>query len=103
MKAVKVEYTVKPEYVEENKKNILKVMNALKANPIEGMLYSSYTDADNPNTFIHINFAKDAETMAKLSNMKEFAEFRTALKNSQPLSPPKQTKLNLVGAAFELK
>lgn len=103
MKAVKVQYTVIPEYVEENKRNIQKVMDVLKAKPIEGMQYASYTDDENPNTFIHINMARDAETMSKLNDVKEFAEFRMALKASQPLSPPKQTTLNLVAAGFELR
>jgi len=103
MKAVKVQYTVKPEYVEENKQNIQKVMNALKANPIEGMQYSSYTDKENPNTFIHINMASDDETMAKLQQVQEFNDFRTALKASEPLSPPEHTDLDLVGAGFNLK
>ncbi len=102
MKAVKVQYTVKPEFVQENKNNIQKVMLALNANPIVGMQYSSYTDDENPNTFIHINMAKDEETMAKLNDVKEFTEFRMALKASQPVSPPKQTKLNFVGGVFNL-
>ena len=67
------------------------------------MQYSTYTDNENPNTFIHINMSKDAETMSKLSKLKEFTEFRTALKASQPLAPPKQTSLDLVGAGFDLK
>lgn len=102
MKAVKVQYTVKPEYIEENKKNIQRVMDALKANPIAGMLYSSYTDAENPNTFIHINMAQDADTMAKLHDVPEFTAFRMALKASEPLVQPKQTALQFVGAGFEL-
>ena len=102
MKAVKVQYTVKTEYVDENKKNIKKVMDVLNANPIKGMQYSSYTDDENPNTFIHINMAKDDETMSKLNDIKEFADFRMALKASQPVSPPKQTTLILVAAGFNL-
>ncbi len=102
MKAVKVKYTVQEDYVEENKKNIQKVMDALRANPIEGMLYSSYTDHENPNTFIHINIAKDSETMAKLNNVPEFTAFRTALKASNPISPPKQTSLDNVASAFDI-
>lgn len=102
MQAVKVQYTVKSGYVEENKQNIRKVMEALKVSPIEGMQYASFTDKENPNTFIHINMARDGETMAKLNDVKAFTEFRMALKASQPLSPPKQTKLDLVGAGFDL-
>lgn len=102
MKAVKVQYTVKSEFVEQNKANIQKVMDALKANPIEGMLYSSYTLEDDGQTFVHINIAKDEETVSKLIEMEEFDQFRQALKESEPVSPPQQTKLNLVGAGFEL-
>lgn len=102
MKAVKVQYTVQPEYAEQNKKNVQRVMDALQANPIAGMQYSTYTDGDDPNTFIHINMAKNDETMAKLQEIQEFNDFRTALKASGPVSPPKQTKLNLVAAGFNL-
>ncbi len=102
MKAVKVQYTVQPEYAEENKKNIQKVMEAIKANPIPGMQYSSYTDKDDPNTFIHINMAKDDETMSKLNEVEEFTAFRMALKASKPVSPPKQTTLNLVASGFNI-
>ncbi len=102
MKAVKVQYTVQPEYVEQNKANIQRVMEALRANPIEGMHYSSYTDSEQPNTFIHINMARDEATMSKLNGVQAFIDFRMALKASQPLSPPKPTKLELVAAGFEL-
>ena len=37
MKAVKVQYTVRTEYVNQNKANIRKVMDKLKSNPIEGL------------------------------------------------------------------
>ena len=43
MKAVKVTYTVKPEYVDQNKANIRKVMEAIRSNPIPGMRYASFT------------------------------------------------------------
>lgn len=101
MKAVKVEYTVQPEYVEQNKENIRKVMDRLKKEPIAGMMYSSYTTGDG-NTFVHINIAKDQETMGKLNEVQEFNDFRQALKASAPVSPPKQTELDPVGAGFDL-
>ncbi len=102
MEAVKVQYTIKPEYLEQNKSNIRNVMNALKANPIDGMLYSSYTLADDPNTFVHINICKDGETLSKINDLEAFQTFRSGLKASGPVSPPKASKLNLVGSAFEL-
>ena len=103
MKAVKVEYTVQPEYAEENKKNIRKLMDALKENPIQGMQYATFTDDENQNTFIHINMSKDAETLARINGLQEFKDFQQALKASGPLSPPKVTKLNVVDYGFELE
>ena len=102
MKAVKVEYIVQDHYIATNKENIRKVMDAIKANPVEGMFYSSYTDKDNPAKFIHINMAANAEVMSKLNNIPEFTDFRMALKASQPVQSPKQTTLELVGAGFEM-
>jgi hypothetical protein len=101
MKAVKVEYTVKPGYVEQNKANIQKVMDQLKLNPIKGMQYSTYTTGEG-NTFVHINMAKDDETLAKLNDITEFNDFRKALMASEPLTSPQTTKLNLVAAGFDL-
>ena len=101
MKAVQVRYTVKPEFVEQNKKNITAVMEALKANPIEGMLYSSYTD-DEGNTFVHINMAKDGDTLSRINELAEFLHFRKELKASEPIAPPKASPMDLVAAAFDL-
>ena len=99
MKAVKVQYTVVPQYADRNKANIREVMKALKKNPIDGMLYSSYSLEEDPNTFVHINIAKDEETMSKLN---EFKIFRKELKASDPVRPPKSTNLNLVSASIEV-
>jgi quinol monooxygenase YgiN len=102
MKAVKVQYTVKPEFIEQNKRNIEKVMAKLRENPIDGMLYSSFTDETDPSTFIHINIARDASAFSKLNELGEFNAFRVALKESGPVSPPKQSNLNPVDAGFIL-
>jgi len=101
MKAVKVQYTVQPDYVEQNKRNIEAVMEALKANPIERMYYSTY-QLSNGNTFMHINVAKDQETLSKLGAVPEFTTFRTQLKESEPISPPQSEDLTLVGAGWEM-
>jgi len=101
MKAVRVQYTVKREYVEQNKKNIKAVMDALKANPIDGMYYSSYQLADGVS-FMHVNFAKDDSTMSKLNDVQAFNDFRMALKASGPVSPPNGEDITLVGAGWKL-
>ena len=101
MKAVMVQYTVKPEYSDQNKANIRRVMEAIRANPIPGMRYASFT-LDDGLTFVHINMGKDAETLSKIGEVKEFGEFQAALGASGPTSPPKAENLELVNAGFEI-
>ncbi len=101
MKAVKVQYTVQPDFVDQNKDNIRNVIAELKANPIAGMQYASFT-LDDGQTFVHINFARDAATLERLNGVVAFNEFQSALKASAPISPPKVEALNLVAAGFEL-
>lgn len=101
MKAVRVHYKVHAEYTEQIKRNIQDVMDALKANPIKGMYYSTYQLEDG-DSFMHLNVAEDDETMSKLNEVDAFKNFRTQLKASGPLSPPKAEKIELVGASWAM-
>ncbi len=101
MKGVRVQYEVKPDYVETNRKNIQAVMDEIKANPIEGMYYSAY-QIEGTNCFMHVNFSKDEETMSKINNVKAFGAFRMALKASEPVSPPNSESIDLIGAGYKL-
>ena len=74
MKVVKVQYTVQPGFVEQNKANIRRVMDALKVRPIPGMRYASFTLGDG-QTFVHLNMAKDEDTLGRLNDVREFKEF----------------------------
>jgi len=101
MRAVKVQYTVQPGFVQENKSNIGKVMDAIRASPVPGMQYASFVLADGV-TFVHINMASNADTMDKLNDVREFQDFQAALKASDPVSPPDVQSLELVAAGFDL-
>ena len=101
MQAMKIQYTLKPESVDQNKANIRKVMDAIRANPIPGMQYSSFVLEDG-QTFVHINMAPDLETLAKLKEVKEFGEFLAALDASDPIAPPLAVNLSLVSTGFDL-
>ena len=101
MKAVKVRYKVKAEYIEQNKKNIQAVMDHLKNYPIVGMYYSSF-QLDDQGSFMHINFAKDEITMSKLNEVSAFKEFRMQLKASEPLVAPQAQKIEFIGAGWKL-
>ena len=66
MEAIKVQYTVRPEFVEENKANIQRVMDRLRADPIEGIRYASFT-LDDGNTFVHLNFFNNLPVLGGIS------------------------------------
>ena len=101
MNAVKVEYKVRPEFVDQNKANIRRVMAALRSNPIEGLKYVAFI-RDDDQTFIHLNITKDETTLAEFTEMAEFKAFQKELRESDPVSPPSPEKLNLVDAGFEI-
>ncbi len=100
MKAVKVQYTVREDYVETNKKNIQKVMADLREINNPGVRYSAFL-LDDGNTFVHFAMYPDEETMAIVSNLEAFQSFQKQLKESQPEVPPKAEDLTLVGSAYE--
>ena len=101
MKSVKVEYRVRPEFAEENTANIRKVMDALRQRPIEGLTYIAFALEDG-ETFVHVNVARDEATLSKFTGTQEFKDFQSALKESDPVSPPAPQTLELVGASIEL-
>ena len=101
MKVVRVQYTVKPEYVEQNIKNIQAVMADLQANPIEGLRYATFQLPDG-NSFMHLNLSNSAEALAQFRERARFQTFRMGLKESGPVSPPKAEDLTLVGASYEI-
>lgn len=102
MKGVVVRYTVKPEFAEENKANIRKVMEYLRANPIEGMQYASFVEKNDENSFVHINICNDEETLRKINDIEPFQVFRSALNASGPVVPPKGMPLEAVGAGYDI-
>jgi len=101
MKSVRVQYTVKPSYADTNKANIGKVMDALKTNPIDGLIYLACT-LDDGETFIHTVVARDETAQKQLTDLAEFKSFQSALKESEPVSPPSPENMNLVGASFDI-
>ena len=100
MRAVKVEYTVKPEYVATNKANIQKVMDELRALGNVGVLYSTYIKEDGIS-FVHFSIHKDEENI--ITSLSAFKVFSEQLK-SEGLAgeAPKPLKLEMVAKSFDL-
>ena len=100
MKIVKVQYTVKDDYVQKNKENIKKVMGDLRAMNNPNIKYSSFL-LDDGKTFVHFAMYPDQETGNIVSELDSFITFRAELKASEPEVPPKAENLSLVASAWE--
>lgn len=101
MKVVRVKYKVQDSFADTNAANIRRVMDALKANPIDGVTYFAYR-LDDGVTFIHIVVTRDDAAQEKIPELNEFKAFQSALKESQPVSPPKPEEHELIGAGFDV-
>ena len=100
MKIVKVQYTVKDDYVQKNKENIEKVMGDLRAMNNPNIKYSSFL-LDDGKTFVHFAMYPDQETGNIVSELDSFITFRNELRASEPEVPPKAENLSLVASAWE--
>jgi len=100
MRAVKVEYTVKPEYVTTNKANIQKVMDELRSLGNTGILYSTYIKEDGVS-FVHFSIHKDEENI--IPSLSAFKIFSTQLKAEGLAGDvPQAVKLEMVAKSFDL-
>ncbi len=100
MKAVKVQYTVKEEYVETNKRNIRKVMAELRKLNDPGIKYSAFV-LDDGKSFVHFVMQTDGGATA-IGDLDSFKSFRQQLQESQPEVPPKAENLSLAGSSFDI-
>ncbi len=98
MKIVKVTYTTKAEFSEQNQSNIKNVMNDLQNANYQGINYNACLSLDN-KTFTHTAFFKSDEDQKLLNELLSFKTFQEQLKASGLESPPKQELLTLVGAS----
>jgi hypothetical protein len=98
MKIVKVIYTTKPEFAEQNRKNIEIVMADLQKANHGGIFYHSCLAPDG-KTFIHTAFFKSDGDHKLLNELASFTHFQEQLKASGPEAPPKQELLTLVGSS----
>jgi hypothetical protein len=98
MKIVKVTYTTKVEYAEQNKNNIKNVMSDLRKLNQQGINYNSCLSADN-KTFIHTAFFKTDEDQKFLNDLPSFKIFQDQLKAGGLEVAPKQEQLTLIDSS----
>ncbi len=101
MKIVKVTYTAKPEYVEQNQQNIRNVMAELQRLNHPGINYNTCLGADG-KSFTHTAFFKSDEDEKTLLTLPVFKHFQEQLMANGPETAPKQELLNLVGTSKDI-
>jgi hypothetical protein len=101
MNAVKVQYTVKKEYVETNKANIRQVMSDLKAINDPNIKYSAFL-LDDGKSFVHFVMRIDKDAQKTLSELPSFQDFQQQLRASEPEVPPQAEDLTLVGLSWDV-
>jgi hypothetical protein len=101
MKIVRVTYTAKASYAEQNKTNIQKVMSDLQAINNHGISYTCCVSEDG-KTFTHLAFFKGEADEKTLLGLPSFKSFQEQLRASGPEAPPKQDFPSLVGASCDL-
>jgi len=97
MKIVKVTYTTKLEYANQNQNNIKTVMADLQKINNPGINYNACIGADG-KTFTHTAFFKSEEDQTTLNELASFKIFQEQLKASGLEVPPKQELQTLVGS-----
>lgn len=101
MKIVKVTYTTRAEFAQENQVNIGKVMADLQTAGHTGINYNACLLNDN-KTFVHTAFFRSEEDQQVLNELPSFKNFQAQLKASGLESPPKQELLSLVGTSHSI-
>ena len=78
MKTMMVRYTVRPEHVAENERDVMKVFEQLKEGKPAGLQYASFKLGDNGG-FVHIVSQEQADGPSPLSDVPAFRAFTAAI------------------------
>lgn len=101
MKTVKVTYTVKPEYVQENKKHIDKFVGDLRELNNPGLQYTAHLGEDG-KTFVHLATFDNEETQKILLGLESFKTFQKNRDNSGLESDPVIEELSVVASSYSI-
>lgn len=98
MKILKVTYSAKTEFANQNSLNIRAVMNDLRKLKYDGIFYHACLGADG-KTFTHTAFFETEEDHKILNQLPSFKYFQEQLKNGGFESQPIREFLTLVGSS----
>ena len=94
---VKVTYSVKNEYVNDNKEMIQKFLSAFHNLDHDQFLYSVFQTGDQ-NTFVHLSQYKNEEIQHKLLHMDSFLQFQNK-RDQNLVAEPSVEFLSFIGAS----
>ena len=97
MKVTRVQYTVRADFADENKKNIDAVMRDMQALGNRDVLYAVYILEDG-KTFMHFVHQNTPEAEKLPTSLDSFKRFQARLKENLEV-PPKVETLGLVQAS----
>jgi len=101
MISVKVSYTVKPEFVAQNKKNIGLFLSDFKKLTTLNFLYHIYLQEDGL-TFLHVSMYENEEVQDKILQVPSFLAFQQQRDQSGLQVEPKIESLSLIGSSLSL-
>lgn len=99
MQAIRVRYTVKPEFVDTNRQNIAAVMAELRAKGDVGCKYTSFLEPDG-KTFVHVVVARDEASLGTVPTLEAFKAFQAALRPNLE-APPQTEHWGVVGSSYD--
>lgn len=100
MKAIRVQYTVKEDFVEKNKENIAAVMKELRETGNDAVKYMSFRHEDG-KTFMHLVIYKDSSAESLPSSLDSFKVFQAELKENLEI-PPKAEHFEVNNSSFDI-
>jgi len=101
MISVKVSYTVKPEFVDQNRKNISVFLADFKKLNTLNFLYNVYLQEDGL-TFLHISMYENEEVQNQILNVPSFLNFQNERDENGLDGSVQIESLQLIGSSLSL-
>lgn len=101
MISVEVSYTVKPEFVAQNKRNISLFLADFRELTHLNFLYQVYIKEDGL-TFFHLSMYENEEVQQQILQVPAFLQFQKERDESNLDKPPRFDHLKLIGSSLRL-
>lgn len=101
MISVKVSYTVKPAFVEQNKQNISTFLSDFKKMVNSNFLYNVYLEADGL-TFLHISMYENEDAQKEVLQIPSFLQFQKERDESGLNDSHKLETLTFIGSSLSV-